>query len=162
MKRAIISLIAVLPLTSAGTPRAPCLWHIPVRLDVYEMAEVVTGAPSRILRGIARTESDEDDLARGDDGVSVGRFQLNERFHRERAARYGEYNPFDPLEAARIAGCLYVDNLRELSLASHVADPDTWAGRRRDFAIAAHRQGCRGVRRNGPCPRYVYRVGSGG
>jgi hypothetical protein len=108
------------------------------------MAEVVTGAPSRILRAIARAESNESDEALGDDGVSVGRFQINERYHRERARLYGEYNPCIALEAARIAGGLYIDNLRELGT--------------EDRAISAHRWGLSGERAHGLDQAYVSRV----
>lgn len=111
---------------------------------IYEIAEEITGAPSHILRGIAITESGEDDTAIGDDGISKGRMQLNESYHAERAKKYGEYDPFDPLESAIIAGYLYVDNLKRLGSS--------------DLAIAAHRQGVNGVRRYGGSNWYIKRV----
>lgn len=113
-------------------------------LSVYEMAEIVTGAPADILRGIAITESNENDRAIGDDGISKGRMQINETFHNERAEKYGDYDPFNPLDAAIIAGYIFMENL------SRLKDSDS--------AIAAHRQGIRGVRKNGPAAWYVKRV----
>lgn len=113
-------------------------------LSVYEVAEIVTGAPANILRGIAITESNENDRAIGDDGISKGRMQINETFHDERAKKYGDYDPFSPLDAAIIAGYIFMDNF------SRLKDSDS--------AIAAHRQGVRGVRENGPAAWYVRRV----
>lgn len=72
--------------------------------SIYELAEMVTGAPQDILRGIAFAESSERDTVIGDDGRSMGRFQINEDFHAERARLYGEYDPFDAMGAAIIAG----------------------------------------------------------
>lgn len=111
---------------------------------IYEIAEEITGAPAHILRGIALTESGENDTAIGDDGISKGRMQLNENYHAERAEKYGAYNPFDPLESVIIAGYLYMDNLKRFG--------DS------DLAIAAHRQGVSGVREYGACDWYIKRV----
>lgn len=116
--------------------------------SIYELAEMVTGAPREILRGIAFAESSERDTVIGDDGRSMGRFQINEDFHTERAKKYGEYDPFDAMDAAIVAGRLYVDNLERLGS--------------RGKAIAAHRQGVAGVRENGVCAWYVERVLSAG
>jgi hypothetical protein len=104
--------------------------------------------PEWILKGIARTESGENDRAIGDDGISIGRMQLNERFHDERAARYGEYDPRWPQSAIRIASCVYQEYRRQL--ASHVD------------AIGAYRQGVSGVNRHGVTAWYVDRVVEGG
>ena len=111
---------------------------------IYEIAEGITGAPAYILRGIALTESGEDDTAVGDDGVSMGRMQLNENYHAERAKKYGGYDPFNPLESVIIAGYLYMDNLKRFG--------DS------DLAIAAHRQGVNGVRKYGASDWYIKRV----
>ena len=115
-------------------------------LSVYEVAEIITGAPANILRAIAITESNENDDAVGDDGISRGRMQLNELYHNERVMKYGEYNPYDSLESVIIAGFLFMDNLVRLG--------DI------DKAIAAHRQGVNGVRKYGASEWYVNRVKS--
>ena len=41
-------------------------------LSIYEVAEIITGAPANILRAIAITESNENDDAVGDDSMSKG------------------------------------------------------------------------------------------
>lgn len=64
-----------------------------------------------ILRGIAIVESGENDRAVGDDGISVGRMQINERYHAERAAKWGEYDPRDADDAIRIASCIIQENM---------------------------------------------------
>lgn len=112
--------------------------------DIYQIAAGLTGCPERILRGIAFAESTYNQDAIGDGGDSAGRFQINERYHAERAAKYGEYNPFCPLDTAILTGRLYMDNLKAL-------------GNEQD-AIAAHRQGVSGVRKNGRTDWYVQRV----
>jgi hypothetical protein len=116
----------------------------PKNKTIYEIAEEITGAPAHILRGIAIAESGENDTAIGDDGISKGRMQLNENYHAERAKKYGEYNPFNPLDSVVISGYIYMDNLKRLG------NPD--------LAIAAHRQGVDGVRKYGATKWYINRV----
>lgn len=115
-----------------------------IRKTIYEVAEELTGAPAWILKGIAVTESNERYTAVGDDGKSKGMMQLNEAFHEERAKKYGEYDPFNPLESLIVSGKLYIDNLRILGS--------------QDLAIAAHRQGIDGVRKYGASEWYVKKV----
>lgn len=110
----------------------------------YEIASEITGCPEYILRGIAFAESTFRADAIGDDGMSLGRFQINEKYHAYYAEQYGEYNPFCPLESAILTGRIFMDNL--LALGS-IED-----------AIAAHRQGRTGVRNNGRTQWYVDRV----
>ena len=110
----------------------------------YEWGEAVTGTSAYILKALAIVESDEDDSAIGDDGVSLGRFQINERFREWNVATFGEYDPCDPYSAAVFVGRLYQYNHSRLG--THYR------------AIAAHRQGAKGVRDNGPSHWYVERV----
>lgn len=112
--------------------------------STYELASMITGCPIEILYGIAFAESSGNQFASGDDGISKGRFQINEKYHAERAHLYGEYNAFDPFDSAVITGRLFMDNLRAL-------------GKKED-AIAAHRQGPTGVKKNGRDQWYVDRV----
>jgi hypothetical protein len=80
----------------------------------------------------------------GDGGRSHGRFQINETYRDERIKRYGEYDPHDSLQAAIIAGHVLMHNLEVFG--------DT------DMAIAAYRQGVRGVQKYGVQWWYVDRV----
>lgn len=111
---------------------------------IYEIAEEQTGAPAWILEGIAMAESGGINLAIGDGGKSKGLMQLNESYRKERVQKYGEYDPFDPLESLIISGKLYIDNLKLLGS--------------EDLAIAAHRQGVSGVRKYGPSYWYIKKV----
>lgn len=113
-------------------------------LTIYKIASELTGCPESILRGIAFAESSFNPDAVGDDGCSVGMFQINERFRDERIEKYGEYNPYCPLDSAILTGRLYMENLERLG------SPE--------LAIAAHRQGVVGVRKNGASAWYVERV----
>jgi len=115
-------------------------------LSVYEVAELITGAPANILKAIAITESNENDDAVGDDGISRGRMQLNELYHDERVMKYGEYDPHNSLDSVIIAGFLFMDNL------NYFGDIDK--------AIAAYRQGVSGVKEHGDTEWYVKRVKS--
>lgn len=145
MKPALIAIVSLVFSSSvAFVPVSPTLARSDDRLTVYELAEAVTGAPADILHGIACTESGEDDEAIGDQGRSHGRFQINETFRAERVRLYGKYDPHDATESAIIAGRIYMDNLARLGS--------------EELAIAAHCQGVRGVRRNGPALWYVERV----
>lgn len=110
----------------------------------YEIASILTGCPVEILEGIAFAESTFDQYAIGDDGISLGRFQINEKYHAYNAATYGEYNPMCPLDSAILTGKIYMADLKALGSV--------------DKAIAAHNQGRAGVRANGPGVEYVRRV----
>jgi hypothetical protein len=71
-------------------------------------------------------------------------FQLNEKYHDERAGKYGEYDAYNPEQAVLIAGYIMAHNLSVF----------------RDYrnAIAAYRQGVAGVIKNGRTDWYVNRV----
>ena len=113
-------------------------------VSIYDLAEYATGAPAEILRGIAFAESSERDDAIGDGGESIGRFQFRRKYQAERDQKYGALDPRDPVQSAILAGLVYMDNL--LALGSV------------ELAIAAHRQGVAGVRRDGPSAWYCERV----
>jgi len=112
--------------------------------SLYERAVEGTRVPPGLLRSIAIVESRELDTVIGDDGISLGRFQLNENFRAWREARWGKHNPLEPLQAGRVAARILEYNYRALG--------------RWDCAIAAYRQGVDGVRRGGPTWWYVKRV----
>ena len=131
----LLAALALAPLSADRRPALP---------TVYEVAVLGTIVPARLLRAIAIVESSERDHATGDDGVSIGRYQLHERFHAERARLYGEYDPRDPLAAGIIAARILEDNYRQLG---------DWT-----LAVCAYRQGVAGVRRYGATMWYAERI----
>lgn len=137
-RRAMLAALALaLPLALAPLAASPAP-------SLYAQACAGTIVPPALLRAVARAESSERDNAVGDDGVSIGRYQLNERYHAERARLYGEYNPRDPLAAGYVAARILESNYRRLG---------SWP-----LAVAAYRQGVRGVRERGATWWYVERV----
>lgn len=115
-------------------------------LNIYQIASYITGCPERILRGFHFAESTYGANTKHIDPLDRGPFGLHEdpAYHAERAAKWGEYNPDCPLQSAIIAGYIYMENLRLMG---------------NEFAaIAAYKQGRRGVRENGRQEWYVERV----
>jgi hypothetical protein len=115
------------------------------RLDIFVEAERITSCPAEVLRGIAGVESHFTVTALGDNGQSLGMFQLHSRWHDYRVEKYGEFDPFDPADAAVIAGYIIQENLKSFN------------GDLR-LAIAAYKQGVTGVNRNGVIEWYVDEV----
>jgi hypothetical protein len=115
------------------------------RQDIFVEAERITGCPAEILRGLAGTESYFIVDAVGDDGLSHGMFQLHSRWHASRVEKYGEFDPFNPSDAAIIAGYIIQENLR-------VFNGDL------RLAVAAYKQGATGVTSNGVIDWYVDEV----
>jgi hypothetical protein len=111
-------------------------------VDCFEYAESVTGFPAEILRGIAGTESHFRERAVGDEGMSLGMFQLHSRWYESRVEKWGEFDPTDPFESAVIAGRIMQENLIALN------------GDLR-MAIAAYKQGVSGVLKRGVIHGYV-------
>jgi hypothetical protein len=122
--------------------RIPELIAVEEPRDCFEYAELVTGFSAEVLRGIAATESDFRTDAVGDGGMSFGMFQLHSRWHESRVEKWGEFDPADPFESAVIAGRIMRENLRAF-------DGDLRS------AIAAYRQGVRGVQERGITSWYV-------
>jgi len=85
----------------------PTMRRPPYRLGIYDGYKT----PAWVLRGIAKTESRENDNAIGDDGVSIGRMQINERFRKDRIARFGWYDPRQPNDSIRVASCIIQENI---------------------------------------------------
>jgi hypothetical protein len=115
------------------------------KLDIFAEAERITGCPAEILRGIAGTESHFRTSAVGDNGQSCGMFQLHSRWHDSRVEKYGKFDPFDPADAAIMAGHIVQENLRSF-------DGDLY------LAIAAYQQGVFSVRSRGVLSNYSDRV----
>jgi hypothetical protein len=147
----LVLIVCMVPLFGYAKQDAEYQETIPARakeaLSIYEVAELITGTSAEILRGIAKTESDERDDAIGDDGISIGRFQWNKKYLPYFWSKYGYFDPHDGLMSAIRAGQLFQDNLKILGS--------------QDLAISAHKQGPTGVKKHGPCKWYVEKVRSG-
>lgn len=113
-------------------------------LTIYDIAEKETGCPARILRGIHFAESSYGKNLKHPNVFDRGHFGLSEKYHTERAKKWGEYNPDCPLQSAIIAGHIFMENLAILGT--------------EDLAICAYRQGVAGVQKNGAELWYYERV----
>jgi hypothetical protein len=111
-------------------------------VDCFEYAELITGFPAEVLRGIAATESHFRARAVGDNGMSLGMFQLHSRWHESRVEKWGDFDPTNPYESVVIAARIMQENLSAFN------------GDLR-MAIAAYKQGVTGVRKRGVIQRYV-------
>lgn len=120
----------------------------PERLSIYQIAKLVTGAPSDILRGIDFAESSCGKRLKHSDPHDKGRFGLHEssETRAERVRKWGYYNPHNPGDAAIIAGHIYMEHFARFGDES--------------LAIAAYHQGTRGIMRYGADAGYIMRVRS--
>ena len=116
---------------------------------MYEAGHMITGCPASVLEGIAFAESTNGKFLNHPDPADRGWFGLHETpaIHAERAKKWGEYDASVPAEAARITGLLYRENLAYFN-----GDIDK--------AIAAHKQGKRGVKVYGINYSYLNKVKS--
>lgn len=150
MKRLLFATLSILLLSSA-LPYQPPPKYTRARpreaMSIYELSELVTGAPHEIVEGLAFAESSKGRNLNHPDPHDVGVFGLHETYHDERAARWGEYHADNATESAIIAGRIIMHNYRILG--------------DMDLAIAAYKQGVEGVRRNGPERWYIERVKNG-
>ena len=113
-------------------------------LSIYEIAEQKTGCPAYIVRGLHFAESSYGENTNHPCPFDRGEFGINERYHAERAEKWGEYNPDNALQSAILAGNIIMENLA--ALGSY------------DLAVCAYRQGVTGVQRNGADLWYADRV----
>lgn len=151
MKKTAVGILAMLMALGAAPSKAVTESAAPlVVLDEYSVASIRTGAPSGTLKGIHFAESTYGANLNHPDPADKGPMGLHEteEIHKERARRYGEYDPCVLSDALYISGRLYMDNLR--ALGSDVK------------ATAAHKQGATGVRRDGIDLGYVSKVTNGG
>lgn len=151
-----IALVVVLPLGgyqgiemvkvhSLPEAQAPDLSGIPEEYrEIIERAAAEKGVPVLVLAGIARAESDFTPAPAHKDPLDKGMFGLREVYHEERARLYGEYDPENPEEAARVAAGI---------LADHYARFKDW-----HLAAGAYHQGAHGLIDNGPKWSYIDRV----
>lgn len=115
--------------------------------SIYEIAHIITGAPIDVLKGLHYAESEFGANTNHKDPLDKGDFGLRATFQKARENKWGKLNPHDPLEAAIMAGYIYMDNYRQLG--------------DKDLAIAAYNQGVWGVKHNGPRLSYIKRVYKG-
>lgn len=113
-------------------------------ITIYQIASAITGAPEDIIKGFHFAESSYGKNLNHPNKMDRGEFGINEKYHAERAAKWGEYNPDCPLQAAIIAGYIYMENLSVLQS--------------EELAVCAYRQGVAGVRTNGAELWYYERV----
>lgn len=132
MKPLVILALALSALTYSGS------LYISIRPHAFARPPQLV--PPSILWGVAAAESSLQHDAISPDGRDRGIFQLRRDYDAER----GVVDPFDPVESTRHASRILAENFAQLK---------TW---RR--AIAAYRQGVRGVRENGVDQWYVDRV----
>jgi len=131
---ALLLLVACLPL-HAEQSRS---------FSIYDAAVLGTDIPAELFRALAMAESSERDSATGDDGASIGRYQINERFRAERVRLYGDYDPRDPRQAGRVAAQI---------LQAHYERFHSWP-----LALTAYNAGAGYAARRGIRWAYVDRV----
>ena len=112
--------------------------------SIYDAAVLGTDIPAELFRALAMAESGERDSATGDDGASIGRYQLNERFRAERVRLYGDYDPRDPRQAGQVAAKI---------LQAHYKRFNSWP-----LALTAYNAGAGYAARSGIRWAYVNRV----
>lgn len=145
--RLAVAALALLCLSSAvyRVPDTVQAEIIPPRVyTLYESATFGTDIPADLFQALAMAESDEMDSATGDDGASIGRFQINETFRAERVRIYGEYDPRNPVQAARVAAGI---------LQSHYARFGSWP-----LALTAYNAGAGYAIKHGNRSAYIARV----
>ena len=117
---------------------------------VFSIAKEKTGCPVWVLRGLMFAESSYGKNLAHPDPLDKGPFGLHEKdsYHRERAGKWGEYDPTKMLDSAVIAGRIIMENCEILG--------------DMELAISAYRRGVSGTKRNGPDMEYISRVIKGG
>lgn len=119
-------------------------------LTIYQIASYETGCPEWVIKGIRFAESSYGTNSAHPDPLDIGDFGLHElpSYHAERALKWGEYNPYCPLQSAIIAGRIIMENYQ---LTGDM-----------DQSISAYRRGLTGTRRDGVNWVYVEKVKRGG
>lgn len=112
--------------------------------SIYDAAVLGTDIPAELFLALAMAESGERDSAIGDDGASIGRYQINERFRAERVRLYGWYDPRDPIQAGHVAARI---------LQAHYKRFNSWP-----LALTAYNAGAGYAARRGIRWAYVDRV----
>jgi len=136
------SLGFALPAAPAPDLSAVPLEYRAIILDAASSA----GIPAWVLAGVAYAESSYRPAPRHADPADRGMFGLREApgYHDERVRLYGEYDPCEPGQAARVAAGI---------LADHRDSFGGWPS-----ALSAYRRGRDGVARDGVDWGYVWTV----
>ena len=160
MKRAYLAFILLFIgysafILSAFYLQKPELQVVPFTVDfeepeltIYDIASYKTGCPEWVLIGLRFAESSYGKNINHPDPYDTGDFGLHEKpsYRSERVEKWGEYNPYCPLDSAIIAGHIIMENYRIMG--------------DMDKAISAYRRGRTGTNRNGIDWQYVNRVKS--
>jgi hypothetical protein len=119
-------------------------------LTIYQIASIETGCPEWILEGLRFAESSYGKNIKHPDPLDKGDFGLHESvaIRKERVAKWGEYNPYCPLQSAIIAGHIIMEHYQAMG--------------DMDGAISAYRHGRTGTYKKGIDWKYVDRVKNGG
>lgn len=110
---------------------------------IYQAA-MEAGIPAKYLDGIASAESDYTPKAVSKDTFDRGMFQLRKHYDKERALRWGAFDPFDPESSSRIAARLLAEGYEYFN---------DWP-----LAITSYRHGIAGAKKKGVDAWYVNRV----
>lgn len=117
---------------------------VPIVQTIYKSATIGTDIQPDLFRALAMVESAEDDSAIGDGGFSRGRFQINEQYRDERVRLYGDYDPHDPVQSARVAA---------LILQAHYDHFGNWP-----LALTAYNAGATYAKQNGRRMAYINHI----
>jgi len=143
-----LSILALAAILSSSALYSPPVESIVVPYEkeytLYDIAVRGTIVPASLLQAVAIVESGERDDAVGPDRLDHGRFQLRALYHAERAAKWGNFDPFDPIQAARIAALILEENYRALG---------SWP-----LAISAYNRGIQGTKKRGIASNYLEKV----
>lgn len=109
-------------------------------------AAAAAGVPALALAGLARAESGYTPAPTHLDPLDKGMFGIREApgYHEERSRLYGEYDPEQPVEAARVAAGILADHL----------DRFGWL----PLAVTAYHRGAAWAARHGVDWEYVARA----
>lgn len=150
MKKSLLILALIAALCSCAQKQTIAIDFSGPELTIYQIASFRTGCPEWVIKGIRFAESSYGTNCAHHDPLDIGDFGLHElpSYHAERAAKWGEYNPYCPLQSAIIAGHIVMENYRLLG--------------DMDAAISAYCHGAGGTRARGIDWKYVARVIDGG
>jgi soluble lytic murein transglycosylase-like protein len=148
IRYALAFIFAALCLSSVPY-RSPVVYHRSPPTDIHAIGRIAAahGVPPDILVGVAFAESSFNRWAVSADGLDLGMFQLRSLYNRERAEKWGEFDPFDTMQSARIAALILRENYERFG--------------RWDKAVAAYNQGSTGVRLRGVKKSYIAKVFGG-
>lgn len=143
-------LLSCLVLCSCAQKQTTAIDFSGQEITIYQIASFRTSCPEWVIKGIRFAESSYGTNCAHPDPLDIGDFGLHElpSYHAERVPKWGEYNPYCPLQSAIIAGNIIMENYRIMG--------DI------DKSISAYRRGRTGTNRDGIDWEYVEKVKFGG